>query len=67
MCRLPRRAQKGNREGRRFRRADLKYYVTKLGPADFTMIPGLFERNNYGFAFSKAACCAKKIIRYCST
>jgi len=27
----------------------LKYYVNKAGPDDFTLVGGLFERNNYGF------------------
>jgi len=31
----------------------LKYYVSKLGPDDFALIPGLFERSNYGFGLQQ--------------
>lgn len=31
----------------------LKYYVNKMGRDQFTLIPGLFERNNYGFGLQQ--------------
>jgi len=31
----------------------LKFYLNKLGPEDFTLVGGLFERNNYGFGLQQ--------------
>jgi ABC-type amino acid transport substrate-binding protein len=31
----------------------LKYYVNKLGADAFTLVPGLFEKNNYGFGLQQ--------------
>ncbi|MFZ4779498.1 MAG: hypothetical protein ACOYM3_29395, partial [Terrimicrobiaceae bacterium] len=31
----------------------LRYYVNKLGPDQFALAGGLFERNNYGFGLQQ--------------
>ena len=31
----------------------LKYFVAKLGPEEFALVPGLLERNNYGFGLQQ--------------
>ena len=39
----------------------LKYYVNKLGPDDFLLVPGLFEKNNYGFGLQQDSLMRERI------
>lgn len=41
----------------------LKYYVSKLGPDDFTLVGNLFERSNYGFGLREGSMLREPINR----
>ena len=45
--------KRGNVQAVVFDAPILKYYVNKLGPDEFTLVDGLFERNNYGFGLQQ--------------
>ena len=39
----------------------LKYYVNKLGPDDFVLVPGLIEKSNYGFGLQQDSLMRERI------
>jgi len=55
--------KRGNVQAVVFDAPILKYYVNKLGPDEFALVGGLFEKNNYGFGLQQNSPLREQINR----